>query len=157
MREHEVQVVRASEVRRSLTVPGDIRGEIGFQNDINALLARFDEVRVPWRALSGPSPTFGPSVVADMTPMPSPAPASRRYQRVDATMPRLRVVDGGAPTLGLGLGPVTGTSAASPLPRPKTPVGPSPRIMITTTTAPVARPTNAPVRAAGARTPRRRG
>src|SRR3954464_10487262 len=108
MREHEVQVVRASEVRRSLTVPGDIRGEIGFQNDINALLARFDDVRVPWRALAGPSPNFGPPLVADMTPIPSPAPAPRRYQRMEATMPRLRLLDGGAPagpTLGLGLLP----------------------------------------------------
>ena len=44
----EISVVRAVHVRRSLTQPGDVRGEVAFQNDINALLARFDEVKVPW-------------------------------------------------------------------------------------------------------------
>jgi hypothetical protein len=104
MRELDVRIVPAAEVRRSLTRAGDIRAEIGFQNDINALLARFDEVRVPWQALAGPTPTLPLSVVADTTPMPSaarPQPAPR-FNRIDATVPRLRVLDGGvAPTLGL--------------------------------------------------------
>ena len=124
MREPDVQIVRASDVRRSLTRPGDIRTEIGFQNDINALLARFDEVRVPWQALAGPTPTLRPSVVADTTPIPSPARPAPRLHRIDVTMPRLRVLDGGvAPTLGLltiTAPPQPAVRATSPTPSPST-------------------------------------
>ena len=124
MQEPDVRIVHASEVRRSLTRAGDIRAEIGFQNDINALLARFDEVRVPWQALSGPTPTLPPSVVADTTPMPSairPQPVPR-FKRIDVTMPRLRVLDGGAapvaPTLGMLTVTVGGQPAVLPEPLP---------------------------------------
>ena len=125
MREPDVRIVHASEVRRSLTRAGDIRGEIGFQNDINALLARFDEVRVPWQALSGPTPTLPPSVVADTTPMPAavrPQPVPRS-NRIDVTMPRLRVLDGGVAPLGptLGLLTVTVGEPAAPAPAPAVP------------------------------------
>ena len=51
----EVRIVTAAEARRALT-DGDIRSEVAFQNDINTLLARLEETRVPLRALSRPQP-----------------------------------------------------------------------------------------------------
>jgi hypothetical protein len=51
----EVKIVTAAEARRALT-NGDIRSEVAFQNDINTLLARLEETRVPLRALSRPQP-----------------------------------------------------------------------------------------------------
>jgi hypothetical protein len=101
MREPEIRIVSASDMRRTMTVAGDIRTEVEFQNDINSLLARFEEVRVPWRALSGPTPTLPPAIVSDTTPMPSPA-TPVRSNRIDITVPRLRVLDGGgAPVMAL--------------------------------------------------------
>jgi hypothetical protein len=41
-------MVAAPSVRRTLTDPGDIRSEIDFQNDVNRLLARIEEARMPW-------------------------------------------------------------------------------------------------------------
>ena len=52
----EVKIVTAAEARRALT-NGDIRSEVAFQNDINTLLARLEETRVPLRALSRPQPS----------------------------------------------------------------------------------------------------
>ena len=51
----EVKIVTAAEARRALT-NGDIRSEVAFQNDINTLLARLEETKVPLRALSRPQP-----------------------------------------------------------------------------------------------------
>jgi len=51
----EVKIVTAAEARRALT-DGDIRSEVEYQNDINTLLARLEETRVPLRALSRPQP-----------------------------------------------------------------------------------------------------
>jgi hypothetical protein len=51
----EVKIVTAAEARRALT-DGDIRSEVAFQNDINTLLARLEETKVPLRALSRPQP-----------------------------------------------------------------------------------------------------
>jgi hypothetical protein len=48
----EVEVLPAQSVRSSLTTPGDIRSDIAFQNDINNLLARIEEVKLPWTAAS---------------------------------------------------------------------------------------------------------
>ena len=48
----EVLVLPAQNVRSSLTTPGDIRSDIAFQNDINNLLARIEEVKLPWTAAS---------------------------------------------------------------------------------------------------------
>jgi hypothetical protein len=45
-------VLPAQNVRSSLTTPGDIRSDIAFQNDINNLLARIEEVKSPWTAAS---------------------------------------------------------------------------------------------------------
>jgi hypothetical protein len=52
MKNLDVEIVPAPYVRRTLTTPGDIRSDVDFQNDINSLLARIEEVRVPWQALS---------------------------------------------------------------------------------------------------------
>src|SRR5262249_34843518 len=132
MSQIDIQIIRAADVRRSLTKPGDIRGEIGFQNDINALLARFDEVRVPWQALSGPTPTLPVSVLADPPPPPAAPPpgAARphavRITRMDVGLPRLRVLEGGAaPTLGLLTVTVPEPTATAPAkqPRPATASG----------------------------------
>ena len=56
MNDPEVKIVTAAEARRALT-NGDIRSEVAFQNDINTLLARLEETRVPLRALSRPQPS----------------------------------------------------------------------------------------------------
>jgi len=56
MNDPQVRIVTAAEARRALT-NGDIRSEVAFQNDINTLLARLEETRVPLLALSGPQPS----------------------------------------------------------------------------------------------------
>ena len=56
MNDPQVRIVTAAEARRALT-NGDIRSEVAFQNDINTLLARLEETKVPLRALSGPQPS----------------------------------------------------------------------------------------------------
>src|SRR3954463_14309672 len=89
----QMQIVRATDVRRSLTIPGDVRTEVAFQNDINALLARFDEARVPWLPLGSTLPALTIPMAPDATPVLMLKPAARRSRRVDATMARLRVVD----------------------------------------------------------------
>jgi len=55
MNDPQVKIVTAAEARRALT-KGDIRDEVAFQNDINTLLARLEETRVPLQALSRPQP-----------------------------------------------------------------------------------------------------
>ena len=55
MNHPEVQILTAAEARRALT-KGDIRDEVAFQNDINTLLARLEETKVPLKALSRPQP-----------------------------------------------------------------------------------------------------
>ena len=55
MNDPEVRIVTAAEARRALT-NGDIRSEVAFQNDINTLLARLEETKVPLQALSRPQP-----------------------------------------------------------------------------------------------------
>ena len=85
MREVETEILGASEVRRSLTVAGDIQGEVAFQNDLNALLARFEHLQVPWRSLSDLyPPPIASGIVADTTPLPLAA-----LQRAAAPIPRL--------------------------------------------------------------------
>ncbi|HMF39764.1 MAG TPA: hypothetical protein VKQ32_03660 [Polyangia bacterium] len=51
-----MKIVTAAEARRALT-NGDIRSEVAFQNDINTLLARLEETKVPLLALSRPQPS----------------------------------------------------------------------------------------------------
>ena len=55
MKDPDVRIVSAAEARRAIT-NGDIRSEVAFQNDINTLLARLEETKVPLRALSRPQP-----------------------------------------------------------------------------------------------------
>jgi hypothetical protein len=55
MNDPKVRIVTAAEARRALT-NGDIRSEVAFQNDINTLLARLEETKVPLLALSRPQP-----------------------------------------------------------------------------------------------------
>lgn len=56
MNDPQVRIVTAAEARRALT-DGDIRSEVAFQNDINTLLARLEEHKVPLQALSRPQPS----------------------------------------------------------------------------------------------------
>lgn len=79
----EVLVLPAQNVRSSLTTPGDIRSDIAFQNDINNLLARIEEVKSPWTAASL-LVSFGTE--SEVVAQP---------KRHTATPP-LRVFDGGA-------------------------------------------------------------
>ena len=79
----EVLVLPAQNVRSSLTTPGDIRSDIAFQNDINNLLARIEEVKSPWTAASL-LVSFG----AENEVVAQP----RRH----SATPPLRVFDGGA-------------------------------------------------------------
>ena len=55
MNDPQVRIVTAAEARRALT-KGDLRSEVAFQNDINTLLARLEETKVPMLALSHPQP-----------------------------------------------------------------------------------------------------
>jgi len=79
----DVLVLPAQNVRSSLTTPGDIRSDIAFQNDINNLLARIEEVKLPWTAASL-LVSFG----AD-------GPVVAQPKRHSVTPP-LRIFDGGA-------------------------------------------------------------
>jgi hypothetical protein len=90
----KIEIVASGDVRRSLTREGDLRGDVAFQNDVNALLARVEQMAVPWRALSDATPGR-PSrrIVAEATPMPS--------RTVEGTAPaRTRTLDG------IGLAPL---------------------------------------------------
>lgn len=44
------QVVAVKHLREQLVRPGDLRNEIGFQNDINILLAALDDGDVVWNS-----------------------------------------------------------------------------------------------------------
>ena len=82
MRTPNIEILAAPSVRRSLTTPGDIRTEIDFQNDINSLIARMDNLPLPWKAAAR-------LMSYDVTPRQV---AQRRRNSV--TLP-LRVLDGG--------------------------------------------------------------
>jgi hypothetical protein len=71
MKELETAILAAGEVRRTLADGLDIRGDIDFQNDINALLARVEHLQMPWRSLSDLNPApLASAIVADTTPLP---------------------------------------------------------------------------------------
>ena len=57
MNDPQIQILTAAEARRALT-KGDLQSEVAFQNDINMLLARLEETKVPLRALSRPQPSL---------------------------------------------------------------------------------------------------
>jgi hypothetical protein len=48
----KIRIVAPTEVRQALSDQGDIRGDIAFQNDINRLLAWFEEFPLPLAALA---------------------------------------------------------------------------------------------------------
>jgi hypothetical protein len=77
-----VHMVAAPVVRSALTQPGDIRSDIDFQNDINRLLARIEEVKMPW----GPAAELCTYAVG---PLPD------GYRRRNSVKVPLRVFDGG--------------------------------------------------------------
>ena len=56
MKDPDVRIVSAAEARRVIT-NGDLRSEVAFQNDINTLLARLEETKIPLRALAVPQPS----------------------------------------------------------------------------------------------------
>jgi hypothetical protein len=90
MKELEIQIVAAREVRRSLTKAEDIRGDVAFQNDVNALLARFEHLQVPWRSLSDLNPApLASAIRADATPLPvSRRPVIGRLAPLVVTRPK---------------------------------------------------------------------
>ena len=78
MRELEMEILAAGEVRRSLADGGDIRGDVDFQNDVNALLARVEYLQMPWRSASDLSPApLASAIVSDATPLPVVQDAQR--------------------------------------------------------------------------------
>ena len=68
----ETEILAAGEIRRSLTPSGDLRGDIAFQHDVNALLARVEQWQMPWRSAwdISPAPLASP-IVSETTPMPT--------------------------------------------------------------------------------------
>ena len=52
-----VDIVAPNEVRRALTAGGDFRGDVAFQHDVNALLARIEQAAIPWRSLAEATPS----------------------------------------------------------------------------------------------------
>lgn len=83
MNELEIEIVAASDVRRSLTRESDIRESIAFQNDVNALLARVEQMQMPWRSLSDLEPApLASAIVADTTPLPVTVPRAARIGRL---------------------------------------------------------------------------
>jgi hypothetical protein len=88
-----VQVGAVSTLRGALTVAGDIRSDVEFQNDVNALLATVGKLTAlgPNQAAKAVAPKaddFEVSisdtpepVVATPTPVPTPRPASVRRAR----------------------------------------------------------------------------
>lgn len=79
-----VRIVATPRIRGTLTDRGDIRSEIDFQNDVNRLLARIEEARMPWTPAA-----------ALRTYAVGPLPAG--YLGCNSVRIPLRVVDGGAP------------------------------------------------------------
>jgi hypothetical protein len=81
-----VWMVAAPGVRRTLTPPGDIRADVDFQNDINRLLARIEESKMPWRP------------AAEMCTY-AVGPLPEGYHSRNSVKPLLRVFDGGRMSL----------------------------------------------------------
>ena len=56
---------------KSLTNADDFRGDVAYQNDVNALLARVEQMQMPWRSLADLNPApLTSAIVADTTPLP---------------------------------------------------------------------------------------
>jgi hypothetical protein len=70
----KIEILASSDVRRALTPEGDLRGDVAFQNDVNALLARVEQMSVPWRALAEGMPSAVPQRVVAGLPMGLPTP-----------------------------------------------------------------------------------
>jgi hypothetical protein len=91
MGELAMVILAAGEVRRTLAGSRDIRRDVEFQNDVNALLARVEHLQMPWRSLSDLNPApLASAIVADTTPLPTAradAPASASIGRL-ATVAR---------------------------------------------------------------------
>jgi hypothetical protein len=88
MRELEIERVEAGKVRRTLTQASDIRGDVEFQNDVNALLARVEHLQMPWRSLSDLNPApLTSAIVADNTPLPVARPGARALAGIGRLAP----------------------------------------------------------------------
>jgi hypothetical protein len=94
----KIEILASGDVRRALTPEGDLRGDVAFQNDVNALLARVEQLSVPWRALADATPGEPPRrIVAEETPLPRVVAA--------AVTARTRTLDG------IGLAPLVVANA----------------------------------------------
>jgi hypothetical protein len=67
----KVAVGSVREIRRALTVEGDIRSDVQFQNDVNAILAIVGKLT----ALGPGAEEPGEDVSIDVTPLPEASPA----------------------------------------------------------------------------------
>jgi hypothetical protein len=96
----KIEILASGDVRRALTPEGDLRGDVAFQNDVNALLARVEQLSVPWGALADATPGAEPPrrIVADATPLPRVVGLSAPAATPQAT--RTRTLDG------IGLAPL---------------------------------------------------
>ncbi|HEX3696789.1 MAG TPA: hypothetical protein VH374_15520 [Polyangia bacterium] len=61
-----VAVGSVSEIRKALTVDGDIRSEVAFQNDVNAILATVGKLTA-----LGPATVVEEDVPISITPVPA--------------------------------------------------------------------------------------
>ena len=78
MKELATERLAATQVRRTLTDAHDIRADVEFQNDVNALLARVEHLQMPWRSLADLNPApLSSAIVADTTPLPVARPGHR--------------------------------------------------------------------------------
>jgi hypothetical protein len=85
IKELGIEIVTAAQVRRSFVDGRDIRGDVEFQNDVNALLARVEHLQMPWRSLSDLSPSpLASAIVADNTPLPVRRPGLAGIGRLPA-------------------------------------------------------------------------
>jgi hypothetical protein len=88
MKELDTEILAARDVRRSLADVSDIRGDIDFQNDVNALLARVEHLQMPWRSLSDLNPApLTSAIVADTTPLPVSRPDAGALARIGRLSP----------------------------------------------------------------------
>jgi hypothetical protein len=88
MKELDTEILAARDVRRTLTDVRDIRGDVDFQNDVNALLARVEHLQMPWRSLSDLNPPpLGSAIVADTTPLPVARPEAGALSRIGHLAP----------------------------------------------------------------------
>ena len=88
-----VAIGSVREIRRALTIDGDIRSDVEFQNDVNAILAIIGKLTAlgPGGAFEGEQE--GEDIAIEVTPLPQPTAASPpptsppRHSKAEAATP----------------------------------------------------------------------